>query len=68
MNIFLRMWKFIFIVLYICLFVNLWDDRGDSMLEYIFDLFILSVGGSFLGVIALYALREVLFGLMSIGG
>lgn len=48
--------------------VNLWDDRGDSMLEYIFDLFILSVGGSFLGVIALYALREVLFGLMSIGG
>ena len=57
-----------FIILYICLFVNLWDDRGDSILEYIFVIFILSVGGSFLVVIMLYAFREVWFNLMSIGG
>ena len=48
--------------------VNLWDDRGDSILEYIFVIFILSVGASFLGVIMLYAFREVWFDLMSIGG
>lgn len=68
MNTFLQMWKYLFTILYICLFVNLWDDRGDSILEYIFVIFILSVGASFLGVIMLYAFREVWFDLMSIGG
>nr|DAW50933.1 MAG TPA: hypothetical protein [Caudoviricetes sp.] len=37
-------------------------------MEYIFVIFILSVGASFLGVIMLYAFREVWFALMSIGG
>lgn len=68
MNTFLQILKCLSIVMYICLFVNFWDDRGNSLLVYISVIFILSVGGSFCIVIGLYALREVLFGLMSIGG